>query len=84
MATIQARALMIFWAIDHLLLALFTLGRCKPYEMVSSALWALDCQGKFFGKLLRPVVDFLLRPLGPNHCRNSYFWQINLYEGVKS
>jgi len=74
------RLLIIFWALDHLLLTLVTLGACKSYEMISSALWSLETDGKLIGKVLRPIVDLLLRPLGPNHCRNSYTWQQSIYK----
>ncbi len=83
MSALQHRLLMIFWALDHLALAICTLGNCKPYEMVSSALWALERDGKFFGLWLRPLVDLLLRPLGPSHCEHSYNWQRHIYEGTK-
>ena len=79
----QQRFLLIFWAFDHLLLAIFTLGNCRPYEMISSALWALERDGRFFGYLLRPVVDVLLRPLGKDHCERSYNWQIHIYESAQ-
>ena len=77
-AQVQQRALIIIWALDHALLAIFTLGHCKPYEMISSALWDLELHGKAFGHL-RPVVDFALRPLGKDHCQRSWEWQRDLY-----
>lgn len=76
----QWRVLMIVWALDHLLLTIFTLGNCRPYEMISSALWVLELEGKFFGVWLRPAVDFILRPLGANHCAASYAWQAEIYK----
>jgi len=75
----RKRLLMIFWALDHFLLALGTLGNCHSYEMISSALWSLEKDRKVIGRVFRPVVDFLLLPLGPNHCQNSYEWQIEIY-----
>jgi hypothetical protein len=84
MAALQARALMILWAIDHLLLALVTLGNCRSYEMISSALYSLELDRKMVGVVFRPLVDLLLRPLGPNHCRNSYEWQQNIYKAGAS
>lgn len=44
--TVRKRGLIIFCALDHTLLALFTLGKCKPYEQISGALWSLDQDGK--------------------------------------
>jgi hypothetical protein len=80
MAALQIRALIILWAVDHLLLALITLGNCHSYEMVSSALYSLELDRKMVGIVFRPLVDLLLRPLGPNHCRNSYEWQQSIYK----
>lgn len=77
---LQARALLVFYAWDHAILATLTLGNCRPYEMVSSALWSLELDGKLWGRALRPVVDFALRPLGANHCAESYSWQIKIYK----
>jgi hypothetical protein len=74
------RILIIFWALDHFLLTLITLGNCKSYEMISSALWSLELDNKILGVALRPLVDFILRPLGPNHCQNSYEWQQQIYK----
>jgi hypothetical protein len=72
------------WALDHAALALVTMGKCKPYEMISSVLWDLELAGKFLG-FLRPVVDFVLRPIGANHCENSWKWQQHLYtRGLQS
>lgn len=77
----QQRSLILFWALDHSILAVLTLGKCKPYEMISSALWSMELGGRMLGKVLRPVVDGVLHMFtGPHHCRNSYEWQKHLYE----
>lgn len=78
--TTISRPLLVFLAWDHAVLATLTLGKCKPYEMISSAAWDLELDGKFFG-FLRPAVDFVLRPIGPNHCENSWKWQRHIYTG---
>ena len=78
---IQERFLILFWAWDHALLATVTLGKCKPYEMISSALWSLEQDGRVIGQLLRPVVDVATFVFtGPDHCRKSYEWQIQIYK----
>lgn len=79
----QIRALTVFFALDHAVLAIVTLGKCKQYEMISSALWSLEMDRKVMGIIFRPVVDKLLRPLGANHCYSSYMWQLSLYEATK-
>lgn len=79
-----SRALTVTLAYDHAILATCTLGKCKPYEMISSALWSLELDGRVVGKLLRPVVDVALYLFtGPNHCKQSYDWQIHLYKDNK-
>lgn len=62
--------------LDNAALVILSWGKCKPGEWISSALWSLECDGKFFGKVFRPCVDFLF---GANHCRNSYLAQKHIY-----
>lgn len=69
----KRRFLILLLALDHLALTLFTLGNCKPYEMISSAAWGLEQDGKFFG-FMRPVIDFLFSHLQRDHCQKC--WQI--------
>jgi hypothetical protein len=79
----RQRIFMLLLALDHAGLAILTLGGCKSYEMISSALWSLELQGKFFGRIGRPIVDFGAYLLGSkNHCRASYVWQSSLYEAL--
>jgi hypothetical protein len=77
---IRGRLLIMFWALDHLVLAVVTLGDCRPYEMISSALFLLKRDGKLIGRVFVPIVDFLLRPLGKDHCEQSYLWQKGIYK----
>jgi len=68
---VRGRLLILFCAMDHMILAIFTLGNCNPFEQISGALWALDQDGKFFGILRRPV-DFCLSWLEADHCRKVW------------
>jgi hypothetical protein len=77
---IRGRLLIMFWALDHLVLAVVTLGDCRPYEMISSALFLLKRDGKLIGRVFVPIVDFLLRPLGKDQCEQSYLWQKGIYK----
>lgn len=75
---------MVLLAWDHALLATFTLGKCKPYEMISSALWSLELDGRMVGQLFRPIVDAGAWLLGSkDHCRESYLWQQHIYKGTQ-
>jgi hypothetical protein len=72
---LRRRALVLFCAFDHVLLAMVTLGHCRPYQQVSGALYELDAIDRnMWGILLRPVVDLLLYPLEANHCQ--VVWKI--------
>lgn len=74
-SAIRQRALILFCAFDHTVLAVVTLGHCRPYQQISGALYELDAIDRnILGILLRPVVDLLLSPLESNHCQSV--WQI--------
>lgn len=72
-----------FIAVDQLLYVFLTLGEGLPDETISSALYRTERDGKRFGKLFRPVVDWLFRPIEKNHCKVSYLAEINRLQGPK-
>ena len=39
---------------------------------ISAALWRMEQQGKLAGRVLRPLVDLLFRPIERDHCRLSF------------
>ena len=41
-------------------------------EMKGAALWRMEQQGKIAGRVLRPLIDALFRPLERDHCRLSF------------
>jgi hypothetical protein len=69
---IRRRGLIVFCALDHIILVAFTVGNCQPYEQISSALWTLEQDGKVLGRIFRPVVDFLLAWLESGHCERVW------------
>jgi len=79
----MSRSFIILLALDHLILAIVTLGGCKPYEMISSALWSLEKDYKLTGIWFRPLVDLILSPRTRDHCYQSYMWQKHIYEVLK-
>ena len=81
MKTLKNRLLIIFIAIDHLALALLTLGHCVRGETISAALWSLEQSGKWPGRLGRPLVDALFYPLERQHCQASWLAERYLYAG---
>jgi hypothetical protein len=82
---VRQRIFIVLLALDHFVLALVTLGGCKGYEMISSALYSLELDRKVMGIVFRPIVDAGAYLLGSkNHCRASYVWQSALYESLKA
>jgi len=56
-------------AFDQFLNVLICNG--EPDETMSSAAYRMEQQGRFWG-FMRPVIDFIFRPLEKDHCRSSY------------
>jgi len=75
-----ARSLRILVALDIFVFALLTLGDAKRNETISSAAWSLELDGKWQGKLFRPIIDFLFRPFQRDHCLNA--WLIEQARGA--
>jgi hypothetical protein len=68
----KQRILNILIAIDQLLWVLITLGKGHPDETISAAAWRMEQEGKLAGRILRPLVDLLFRPIERDHCRRSF------------
>lgn len=68
----RQRILHLLIAVDQLLWVLLTLGKGHPDETISAAAWRMEQQGKVAGRILRPLIDALFRPLERDHCRKSF------------
>lgn len=68
----KRRLLNILIAFDQLFWVLLTLGDGNPDETISAAMWRMEQQRKWAGRILRPVIDFIFSPLEKDHCRLSY------------
>ena len=66
------RVLNLLIALDQLAWVILTLGNGMPDETISAALWRMESQGKWAGKLFRPVVDAMFW-FDKNHCLSA--WQ---------
>ena len=77
------RTFIVLLSWDHAILATATWGNCLPYEMISSALWSLELDGKRMGIVFRPIVDLILSPRTRNHCRQSWEWQQQIYKATR-
>jgi len=67
----KRRILNLLIALDQLLYVLITLGNGDPDETMSAAVWRLEQEGRWQGKLLRPLIDKLFW-FDPDHCQASY------------
>ena len=68
----KQRLLNLLIAVDQLLWVVFTLGKGHPDETISAAAWRMERQGKWAGRILRPLIDVLFWPLERDHCRKSF------------
>ena len=68
----KQRLLNILIALDQLAWVIVTLGKGKPDETISAAAWRMEQEGKLAGRILRPRIDALFRPLERDHCRLSF------------
>ena len=76
MLALKTRLLNVLIAIDQLLWVLLTLGKGHPDETISAALWRMEQQGKWAGRLFRPLVDLLFRPIEKDHCYKAWLSEV--------
>jgi hypothetical protein len=70
----RERILNVLFALDCFLFALFTLGGSFPSESFSSAAWRSENMGGWYGRIFRPVIDWVARKLGQvDHCKSAYY-----------
>ena len=66
--------------LDVQVLRLVTFGRSRPGETISAAAWSLEGDGKWQGRLLRPLIDGLFYFVQKDHCAQAWQWQRHLYK----
>ena len=66
--------------LDVKVLWVVTFGRCKLGENISAAAWSLELDGKWQGRLLRPLIDGLFYFVQKDHCAQAWQWQRHLYK----
>lgn len=71
-APVKRRILTILIALDIFVFAVITLGGTKRNETISAAAWELERDGKWTGKLFRPLIDFLFSAIQHNHCHEAW------------
>ena len=73
----KQRLLNVGIAVDQLLYVLLTLGAGSPDETLSAAAWRTERDGKWLGRVFRPLIDLLFLPFERDHCRNSFESEVN-------
>jgi len=59
-------------ALDVFLFACICLGNVKRNETASSAAWSSEQDGKWTGRIFRPLIDWLFSPIEQDHCLESW------------
>lgn len=77
MKELGRRILNLLVALDQFVHVVFTLGNAAPDETISAAAWRLEQSGRWQGKILRPLIDFLFRPIEKDHCYKAWLAEIN-------
>jgi hypothetical protein len=76
MNELKRRVLNLLIALDQFMYVLLTLGNGYPDETMSAAAWRLERAGKWQGKLFRPLIDALFRPIERDHCYQSFMSEV--------
>ena len=77
MSALKARLLNVLIALDQLAWVIVTLGKGHPDETISAAAWRMEQQGKIAGRILRPLIDMLFRPIEKDHCYRAYLSEMH-------
>ena len=72
----KRRILHLLIALDQLAWVVLTLGKGHPDETISAALWRMEQEGKLAGRLFRPLVDLLFRPIEKDHCYKAWLSEV--------
>ena len=68
----RLRLLRILIALDIFVFAVLTLGGAHRNETISAAAYSLELDGKWQGKLFRPLIDWLMTLIERDHCFQSW------------
>ena len=71
MAELKRRVLNVMISVDQLCYVLITLGNGNPDETMSAAAWRLEQEGKWGGRIFRPVIDLIFW-FEEDHCKLSW------------
>lgn len=68
----KLRLLRILIALDIAVFAVLTLGGARRNETISAAAWSLELDGKWQGRIFRPLIDWLMTWIERDHCYQSW------------
>lgn len=77
----KRRILNLLVALNQFVFSLITFGGSRPDETMSAASWRLEQEGRWQGKVFRPLIDFLFSPLEKEHCYKAYLSEIRRLQG---
>jgi hypothetical protein len=63
-------------AVDQLVWNIITIGHSSPDETVSAGCWRMEQEGKWQGKLFRPIIDLVFYKIEKEHCRKAYLSEV--------
>ena len=72
----KQRILNILIATDQWFWVFLTLGKGHPDETISAAAWRMEQQGKIAGRVFRPLIDALARPIEKDHCYQAWLSEV--------
>ena len=79
---VQPRLLQMFVAADSLALSIMKTGDHYRGATISAVCWELEQEGTYRGRIFRPIIDFLLRWLEPDHCSRAWLTEHYLRQGA--
>jgi hypothetical protein len=68
----QRRLLRVLIALDIFVFAILTFGGSRRNETISAAAWSLERDGKWQGRMSRPMIDWLFSRLEKDHCAQAW------------
>ena len=80
MRRFKPRLLALAVAFDCLALSALKMGDHYRGATISAECWKLEQEGKWRGKIFRPVVDFLFLWDEPNHCASAWLGEAYIRE----
>jgi len=79
---ILARIINVLICLDQLAFSVLTLGSAAPDETMSAAAYRLEQQGRWPGKLFRPIIDKIMF-FDHAHCHRAYQAEVHGWQQAR-